>query len=63
MDKEKLEKALRHLHWYYGVVDNCLCHNYSPESLKKELSEINDSIDYLQELLDCWIPVVSDGRS
>ncbi len=50
MDKEKLEQAIAHLRSYYGTVDNLLYHHYSPESLSKELDEIQDSINFLQDL-------------
>ena len=50
MDNEKLQAAIDHLRSYHSTVDNLLYHHYSPERLEKELSEIEESIDFLESL-------------
>jgi len=50
MDNEKLQAAIDHLRSHQSTVDNLLYHHYSPERLEKELSEIEESIEFLESL-------------
>jgi hypothetical protein len=51
MDNEKLEQAIVFLRAYYNTVDNILYEHYTKESLGKELSQIEESISYLESLM------------
>jgi hypothetical protein len=51
MDNEKLEIAIQQLKNHYSNVDNILYDHHSKESLIKELIEIEDSIRYLESLV------------
>jgi len=50
MNKEKLDQAIAQLRDHYNNTDNLLYHYHTPESLKRNLDEIQESIDYLEGL-------------
>ena len=52
VNKEIIEKALLHLQDHQTNVEHLLSETYTPEGLKKELSEIEEVLQHLQEILD-----------
>jgi flagellin-specific chaperone FliS len=52
LTNEQIDKITLQLNKLYSTTDNLLYDRYSPESLKKELAEIEESISLMEQLRD-----------
>lgn len=50
--EQKLDNAISQLRAYRSVLDNRLYEHYTPEQLQKELAGIDDSIKFLESLIE-----------